>query len=97
MRREWQARRRRAKVIAPLARPWFGSFARFAWLPFALSVSPAGSCTLAFSITSGRCHLKRDLPLAARGKRRSSPWSQSPELGDTNILITLRSFSVQPN
>jgi hypothetical protein len=85
--REWQARRRRSNVIAPLARPWFCSFARFALLPFALLVSLTGSCLLAFSITFGRCHLKSDLPLTVAGKLWSSPRAQSPELGDTYILV----------
>jgi hypothetical protein len=62
-------------------------------------MSPAGSCMLAFSITFGCCHLKRDLRPTVAGKHWSSPWSQSTELGDTNIAITLTlgSFPVQPN
>jgi len=60
-------------------------------------VEPHGSCLLAFSIAFGCCHLKRDLPLTVAGKFWSSHWAQSPELGDTYILVALMSFPVHPN
>jgi hypothetical protein len=94
--REWQAGLRRWQFLAPFALLLCCSSARFALLPFALLMSCWSSCRLVSSITSGCCHLKRDLPLTVAGKFRSSPCAQSPELGDPYSLVFPMWFSVRP-